>query len=133
MVVPGRISAALAAFAFIVLTGLAAAPAADAAQLVVVGSAHCPYCLAWEREIGHSYSRTAEGQMAPIRRLNIETPRPADLAKLKPVNVTPTFVLVDEGREVGRIVGYSGDRVFWPQLHRLLAKLHARNRSAQAD
>ena len=29
-----------------------------------------------------------------------------------------------EGRETGRIVGYSGSQLFWPELHRLLARLH---------
>ena len=117
---------ALAALAVAVLYSLAGLPvAADAAELVVFGSARCPYCLAWEREIGHGYPKTREARRAPLRRLDIEARRPGDLARLREVHVTPTFVLVDdEGREAGRVVGYSGSQVFWPQLHRLLARLH---------
>ena len=116
---------ALAALAVAVLYSLAGLPvAADAAELVVFGSARCPYCLAWEREIGHGYPKTREARRAPLRRLDIEARRPGDLARLREVHVTPTFVLVDdEGREAGRIVGYSGSQLFWPQLHRLLARL----------
>lgn len=119
---------ALAALALAVLSGLAGLPAtADAADLVVFGSARCPYCLAWEREIGRGYAKTREAQQAPLRRLDIEARRPGDLARLKEVQVTPTFVLVDDnGREAGRIVGYSGSQLFWPQLNRLLARLHPR-------
>jgi len=117
---------ALAALAVAVLSSLAGLPvAADAAELVVFGSARCPYCLAWEREIGHGYAKTREARRAPLRRLDIEARRPGELARLREVHVTPTFVLVDdEGREAGRIVGYSGSQLFWPQLRRLLARLH---------
>jgi thioredoxin-related protein len=117
---------ALAALAVAVLASLAGlSVAANAAELVVFGSARCPYCLAWELEIGHGYSKTREARRAPLRRLDIEARRPGDLARLREVHVTPTFVLVDdEGREAGRIVGYSGSQLFWPQLRRLLARLH---------
>ncbi len=126
-----KAATALAAFAFIALTAFAGLPgAANAAQLVVFGSAHCPYCLAWEREIGRIYSKTEEARRAPLRRVDIQTRRPADLAHLKEVHISPTFVLVDEGREVGRIVGYSGDQFFWPQLQRLLTRLHPKASAA---
>lgn len=107
--------------AFAALTG-----AASAAELVVFGSKRCPYCLAWEREIGRIYPKTEEARLAPLRRVDVEGYRPADLAYLRNVNVSPTFVLVERGYEVGRIVGYSGDQSFWPQLRRLLARLHPR-------
>jgi thioredoxin-related protein len=121
-----RTRRALAGLALAVLSGFAGlSVAANAAELVVFGSARCPYCLAWEREIGHGYAKSSEAQRAPLRRLDIDARRPGDLARLREVEVTPTFVLVDdEGREAGRIVGYSGRQVFWPQLRRLLAKLH---------
>ena len=33
---------------------------------------------------------------------------------------TPTFVLVNEGRELGRLEGYAGDEFFWFTLKKLL-------------
>ncbi len=126
-VLRSKVSTALAAVAFVALSAFAALPgAANAAQLVVFGSAHCPYCLAWELEVGRVYPNTGEARQAPLRRLDIRAQRPADLYNIEDVHITPTFVLVDEGREVGRIVGYSGDQFFWPQLHKMLAKLHPR-------
>lgn len=126
VVLQRKFHTALAALAFIALSAFSALPgAANAAQLVVFGSAHCPYCLAWEREIGRVYPQTGEAQQAPLRRLDIQARRPADL-QIREVNITPTFILVDKGREVGRIEGYSGDQFFWPQLHKMLAKLHPR-------
>ncbi len=125
MIAFARPRSAFAALILSILAGLACLPtAADAAELVVFGSARCPYCLAWEREIGRTYARMGEARLAPLRRIDIAAELPADLDRLRDVDVTPTFVLVEEGREIGRIVGYSGSRSFWPELHRLLAKLH---------
>ncbi|MGO8953576.1 MAG: thioredoxin family protein [Rhodomicrobium sp.] len=124
-VLRAKIPPALTALACaLLLFAATAASPARAAELVVFGSARCPYCLAWEREIGHAYPKSEEAQQAPLRRVAIQAQRPSDLARIKDVHVTPTFVLVDNGREVGRIVGYSGNEFFWPELHRLLARLH---------
>ncbi|NGX99515.1 MAG: thioredoxin family protein, partial [Candidatus Afipia apatlaquensis] len=40
-----------------------------------------------------------------------------------PVRFTPTFIVVDNGREIGRITGYSNDNAFWGLLDALAAKL----------
>ena len=39
---------------------------------------------------------------------------------VSPIRFTPTFVLVDDGREIGRIEGYPGEDFFWGLLERLL-------------
>ena len=66
MIAFAKTRGALAALALIATAALAGLPAAaDAAELVVFGSARCPYCLAWEREIGRNYAKTGEGQKAP--------------------------------------------------------------------
>jgi hypothetical protein len=115
----------ITAFTLAVLAVPAAFTAsADAAELAVFHSAHCPYCVAWEREIGRVYSTTEEGQAAPVRRLDIDARRPAELSKIRDVDVTPTFVLVEQGHEVGRIVGYDGKKQFWADMRKLLARLH---------
>ena len=31
----------------------------------------------------------------------------------RPIRYTPTFVLAEDGKEVGRIEGYPGDEFFW--------------------
>jgi hypothetical protein len=119
-----KIPSALAALTLAALAALALpAPMANAAELLAIESARCPYCLAWEHEIGHSYANTEEGRRAPLRRLKIEAGRPADLKNLEIVHTTPTFILMEDGQEVGRVVGYAGERSFWPALRRLLAKL----------
>lgn len=107
--------AAIAAFA------LLSAPTACAAELVMFERAGCVWCARFDAEIAPIYGKTEESQAAPLRRVDLNGPRPADLAGIDPGAFTPTFVVVQEGREVGRIRGYPGDAFFFGLLDRILA------------
>ncbi|HUS96680.1 MAG TPA: hypothetical protein VMX97_08085 [Hyphomicrobiaceae bacterium] len=98
---------------------------ARAAQLVMIEEDGCMWCERWNREIGVVYSKTPEGMRAPLRRLNIHDPVPADLRFLIKGGYTPTFVLIEDGRDFGRIRGYPGEDFFWGMLQQLLRKLPA--------
>lgn len=96
---------------------------ARAAELVVFERAGCVWCARWNAEVGAAYGKTAEGAKAPLRRVDLARGVPADLAGVKPVVYTPTFVLVDGGKEIGRIEGYSDNAFFYGYLDGLLARL----------
>lgn len=83
----------------------------------------CTYCLRWHEEIGPAYPRTSEGISAPLRRIDIAAPLPegVTLTDRHPV-FTPTFVLLADGTEAGRIEGYPGDEFFWVLLNGLLSR-----------
>jgi hypothetical protein len=89
---------------------------AQAAELVMFETLGCLWCMAWDKEVGVIYHKTAEGRTAPLRRLDIGDPRPPELAALPDIMYTPTFVLMDGGSEIGRIVGYLGEDQFWGLL-----------------
>ena len=94
-----------------------------AAELIMFDSRGCPYCDRWKRDIGVIYSKTDEGRRAPLRIVNLHGKWPADLEGIQGIHYTPTFVLIDKGREVGRILGYGGEDFFWGLLGSLLKKL----------
>jgi hypothetical protein len=96
-----------------------------AAELVMFERAGCAWCEAFDREIAPIYPKTAEGQRAPLRRVDITRSLPPDLAFLEMERLTPLFVLVDRGREIGRIRGYAGEDHFWGLLGVLMKKLDA--------
>lgn len=96
---------------------------ADAAELVMFESENCEWCEKWHREIGAIYSNTQEARSAPLRRVDIHDPVPDDLKHLKAVHYTPTFVLMQDGKEVGRILGYPGEDFFWGLLDEEIDKL----------
>ena len=111
--------------ATILATILALLPAssAGAAELVMFEQKGCVWCQRFDRDIAPAYDKTAEGQRAPLRRVDIAGPVPADLAFIKRERFTPVFVLIDQGREFGRIRGYPGDIFFWGLLANLIERL----------
>jgi hypothetical protein len=87
--------------------------------LLLVEDPGCPYCARWDRDVGPAYARSAEGRFAPLVRRYRGSP---DVGFLDRVVFSPTFVVLKEGQEVGRIVGYSGPDFFWSELSPLLVK-----------
>jgi thioredoxin-related protein len=87
--------------------------------------AGCAWCDAFDREIAPIYAKTEEGLRAPLRRVDTEKPVPPDLTFIETERFTPVFVLVDRGREIGRIRGYPGEDFFWGLLSELVKKLDA--------
>jgi len=112
----------LALLAAIPLAVTAAIPA-NAAELIMFEQAGCSWCARWNAEIGPAYPKTEEGQIAPLRRVDIHKKLPDDLAGIRVERFTPTFVLVDNGVEIGRMRGYTGDEFFWYLLGEMLQKL----------
>lgn len=104
---------------------LAASTAVEAAQLIMVEQGGCTWCAAWNKDIGGIYDKTPEGKIAPLRKIDLFKKRPADLTFIKAVVFTPTFVLIDDEIEIGRIIGYPGETFFWQQLNTLLKKLES--------
>lgn len=103
------------------VASLALSAAARAEVALLMGEeAGCIWCARWNEEVAPEYPKTAEGRAAPLRRVDIHAPLPGDLVLSSPLRFTPTFVLLDEGRELGRVEGYPGEDFFWPLLGRML-------------
>ena len=103
----------------LVLLGLLVASTSYAAdktaafELVFVTSDHCPFCMAWEKEVGRSYDRSPYAKQAPLRRVDLQEIDTL-LPDLKPKVIgTPTFLIMDEKIEIGRIQGFSSSEMFY--------------------
>jgi hypothetical protein len=111
----------LRALALCALAALTFGRAAWAAELVMVEQRGCLYCRMWHEDVGPAeYARTGEGAFAPLRRIDLHAARPEDIAFASPLRITPTFVLVDDGRELARMEGYPGEDFFWGLLGMML-------------
>ena len=107
--------------AFVLSLALAGVAAAETGlALLMFDAPDCGYCRQWEDEVGVVYERTAEGRVAPLRRVLHDQPTPDDLVLSEDVVYTPTFVLVRGGHELGRITGYPGEIHFWGLLDVML-------------
>ena len=98
---------------------------AAAAELIMIHAPNCEWCERWDEEIGPIYPLTAESKRAPLRRIDFDTLADSGLNFARPVIYTPTFILMDQAREVGRITGYPGEEFFWSLLGELMTTLPA--------
>ena len=98
-------------------------PSQAAAQLrlLMLDQAFCEWCDQWDAEVGVVYDRTAEGKHVPLWRTSIFGPLPEGVALARKARYTPTFVLLRDGAEVGRIEGYPGEDFFYGMLQQLIA------------
>ena len=108
------------AAAVIMASLLGSARSAVAAELVMFRRDGCPYCATWDRVVGPIYPKTEIGKRIPLRRVDLDRSADGKVTLVSPIRFTPTFVLVDLGRELGRIEGYPGEDFFWGLLERLL-------------
>lgn len=95
----------------------------QAAELLMFESSVCPWCEQWDEDLAEIYPKTAEGKRAPLRRIDNDFKWPDDIGAVRPIRYTPTFVLVDDGVEVGRVTGYNSEDFFWGLLGDLIEKL----------
>lgn len=93
---------------------------ARAAELVMVEQPGCAYCRAWDQDVSEEYPKTAEGRAAPLVRVQLATVNDGPYTLARPVNFTPTFLLVEDGAELARIEGYPGEDFFWGLLAMML-------------
>jgi hypothetical protein len=108
----------------IMIAALLAAPAATvSAELLMVEAPYCEWCEQWDAEVGIVYAKTPEGKIAPLRRVAMGEVRAGDIPGLERVIYTPTFILMDDGLEIGRITGYPGESHFWGLLGELIAMI----------
>ena len=97
-------------------------PAASRAEMVLLMAEEdgCMWCARWDAEISEIYPLTAEGKAAPLQRTDIHATTPEGITLDRPLFYTPTFVLLEDGHEIGRIEGYPGEDFFWGLLSVLL-------------
>lgn len=123
--VVGGLAAALLLATALPDRAIAAEPGPDTEWVLVMIEQHgCVYCTRWNAEVGPEYPITPEGRFAPLRRVNLRN-LPADLSFERRVVFTPTFVLMGDGVEVGRMEGYAGEDFFWGLLGRMLSQADA--------
>lgn len=115
----GRLAFGLFLIAFL----LSAPQRVQAAELVMFESKGCEWCEAWHEEVGVIYDKTTEAIVVPLRIVDIDEDRPSDLSEIEGLVYTPTFVVMNDGHEIGRIIGYPGDDFFWQMLDEIIEKI----------
>ena len=116
-----RLTSSLAGLILALLPALAQAEM----MLLMAEEDGCAWCRLWDAEIAEIYPKTPEGKAAPLLRMDIREAPPEGVRISRPLHFTPTFVLLENGHELGRIEGYPGEDFFWGLLGRMLREAGA--------
>ena len=93
---------------------------AEEMRLLMFEEVGCYWCGKWNGTIGPIYPKTAEGRAAPLQRIDIHDSIPASIKLKSQPQYTPTFVVLRDDTEIGRIEGYPGEDFFWALLEQIL-------------
>lgn len=119
-----RTAALAAAFALPALVaGAFAGPAAAEINLAMFEEHGCVWCEKWNKEIGPIYHKTDEGKIAPLVRYDVHSTDYSQFELKSRPYFTPTFILMEDGKELSRIEGYPGEDFFWALLGMMIDKL----------
>lgn len=110
------------ALSFVLVALLTLPVPARAVELVMVEQPGCYYCERWHDEIAEIYPKTEAGKFAPLRLAQLRAPAPDGYEYARKVVYTPTFIVIEDGREIARIEGYPGEDFFWFVLEKTLAE-----------
>lgn len=96
-------------------------PHAGNLQLVVMEAAGCIYCTIFRRDVLPSYEVSERGKELPVRFVDVNDVETAGIKLQSPIDILPTFVVVKDNRELGRIPGYMGPEDFFHSINYLLS------------
>ena len=90
--------------------------------LLMIEEPGCAWCARWNADVGGEYPLTPEGRTAPLVRVQLRDGAPEGITLASRPRYTPTFIVVQDGAEVGRIEGYPGEDFFWGLLGNILER-----------
>ena len=91
---------------------ISSSKSAVAAELIMINSPNCEWCDTWVNEVGVVYTHTGQMRNAPLQLIEIDGALTLALCMDQPVTFTPTFLMADDTREVGRITEPRGQSHF---------------------
>jgi thioredoxin-related protein len=77
-------------------------------ELVVFEADGCIYCDSFRRDVLPLYRESQIGRETPIRFVNVSRSDETRMGLSSAITVAPTVVLMSQGQEIDRIVGYTG-------------------------
>ena len=93
---------------------------AQGSKLLMFEQDGCYWCEIWDDEISEIYPKTLEGSVAPLQRIDIHSTLSTEITLKSSPQFTPTFIIVNNNIEVGRIEGYPGEDFFWGLIDKIL-------------
>ncbi len=89
-------------------------------ELLVFEVENCTYCGVFRRDVLPQYQQGPTAAVAPIRFVDLNRVNTDTLNLRGALKVVPTAVLMKDGKEVDRIVGYTGPANFFKLVAHLI-------------
>jgi thioredoxin-related protein len=89
-------------------------------EVLVFEIDNCIYCGLFRRDVAPTYTSSPRAKVAPMRFVDVNAPGIDRLALKAPIDTVPTVLVIENGREVGRIAGYVGPEIFFHSLSQIL-------------
>jgi thioredoxin-related protein len=77
-------------------------------ELVVFEADGCIYCSSFRTDVLPLYKASQIGRETPIRFVNVSRSDETKMGLHSGITIAPTVVLMHQGQEIDRIVGYTG-------------------------
>jgi thioredoxin-related protein len=102
----------------------AAAPSTPALEVLIFEHPDCTYCRIFRRDVLPKYRHAVSvANAVPLRFVDIAKSDTGGLALRSRIDTVPTAVVMRDGVEVDRIVGYWGPDNFFKLLAYILARM----------
>lgn len=98
------------------------ATAATPYELIVFEADGCAYCEVFRRDVLPLYADSQVSRDAPLRFVNVSRSDETKLGLNYAITIAPTVVLLQNGREVDRITGYTGPINFVQFINHMLGR-----------
>lgn len=98
------------------------APPSSRNELVVIEVTDCAYCRVFRRDLLPAYAASNQARDVPIRFLKVDEVSRSGSALRAPINIVPTVLVLEQGREIGRIPGLTGQDTFFRAIDLILGR-----------
>lgn len=95
-------------------------PHSGGLELLVLEADGCTYCGLFRRDVLPAYRTSERGKEVPVRFLDVNDVPASNVELETPVDIVPTFVVLKNNKELGRIPGYTGPENFFHTINYLL-------------
>ena len=98
----------------------------QSAELLMFSSKTCGYCIAFLKEVWPEYVKSPKQNILPLKLVDFDGSIPywftnaLDRNKIDGIRATPTFVIFNNGEEIGRMEGYPGKDNFLTNINRYI-------------
>ncbi len=89
-------------------------------EVLVFEHPDCVYCRVFRRDVLPKYRASVRSDLAPLRFVDVQSESMDRMVLNGRIDTVPTVVVMRDGQEVGRIVGYWGPTNFFKMLAHLI-------------